>query len=162
DPVTQGRARIGGLPGDLRRVVGLAHVCGFGVPRTTGGQGNPLWRLVHDSLAAQRPAAGGRRARLRRGGPAARRRDRARPALAGASGLPGAPRLGGVGAALPANLGRALVWGCEGVIVPTVTPAAQAQEAAGACRYPPAGYRSGGGAMTGVGEPFCLIMVESV
>ena len=46
-------------------------------------------------------------------------------------------------------------------MVPNVNSAAQAREAAGACRYPPAGYRSGGGAMTGVGEPFCLIMVES-
>jgi 4-hydroxy-2-oxoheptanedioate aldolase len=44
--------------------------------------------------------------------------------------------------------------------VPNVNSAAQAREAAGACRYPPAGYRSGGGAMTG-GEPFCIIMVES-
>jgi 4-hydroxy-2-oxoheptanedioate aldolase len=51
--------------------------------------------------------------------------------------------------------------GCEGVIVPNVNSAGQAREAAGACRYPPAGYRSGGGAMTGVGEPFCIIMVES-
>src|SRR5215472_4145510 len=58
-------------------------------------------------------------------------------------------------------IGRALDLGCEGVIVPNVNSAAQAHEAAGACRYPPGGYRSGGGAMTGVGEPFCLIMVES-
>ena len=44
--------------------------------------------------------------------------------------------------------------------MPNVNSAAQAREAAGACRYPPAGYRSGGGAMAG-GEPFCIIMVES-
>src|SRR6266581_2736442 len=46
----------------------------------------------------------------------------------------------------------------EGVIVPNVNSAAQAREAAGACRYPPVGYRSGGGVMAGVGEPFCIIM----
>ena len=71
-------------------------------------------------------------------------------------GLTSAIRLAG---ATP--IGRALDLGCEGVIVPNVDSAAQAGEAAGACRYPPAGYRSGGGAMTGVGEPFCIIMVES-
>ena len=47
------------------------------------------------------------------------------------------------------------------MIVSNVKSAAHAHEAARACRYPPAGYRSGGGAMTGVGEPFCIIMAES-
>src|SRR5215471_18360729 len=72
----------------------------------------------------------------------------------------GATPIGRVRHAHPADIGRALDLGCEGVIVPNVNSAAQAGEAAGACRYPPAGYRSGGGAMAG-GEPFCIIMVES-
>jgi len=84
------------------------------------------------------------------------------PALTTAIRLAGATPVGRVRHAHPADIGRALDLGCEGVIVPNVNSAAQAREAAGACRYPPAGYRSGGGAMTGVGEPFCLIMVESV
>ena len=84
------------------------------------------------------------------------------PALTTAIRLAGATPVGRVRHAHPADIGRALDLGCEGVIVPNVNTAAQAHEAAGACRYPPAGYRSGGGAMTGVGEPFCLIMVESV
>src|SRR5579863_5175448 len=83
------------------------------------------------------------------------------PALTSAIRLAGATPIGRVRHAHPADIGRALDLGCEGVIVPNVNSAAQAREAAGACRYPPAGYRSAGGAMTGVGEPFCLIMVES-
>ena len=83
------------------------------------------------------------------------------PGLTSAIRLAGATPIGRVRHAHPADIGRALDLGCEGVIVPNVNSAAQAREAAGACRYPPAGYRSGGGAMTGVGEPFCIIMVES-
>jgi len=83
------------------------------------------------------------------------------PGLTSAIRLAGATPIGRVRHAHPADIGRALDLGCEGVIVPNVDSAARAREAAGACRYPPAGYRSGGGAMTGVGEPFCLIMVES-
>jgi 4-hydroxy-2-oxoheptanedioate aldolase len=83
------------------------------------------------------------------------------PALTTAIRLAGATPVGRVRHAHPADIGRALDLGCEGVIVPNVNSAAQAREAAGACRYPPAGYRSGGGAMAGAGEPFCLIMVES-
>ena len=41
--------------------------------------------------------------------------------------------------------GRALDAGAEGVIVPLVETAAQAEAAAAACHYPPKGYRSGGG-----------------
>ena len=82
------------------------------------------------------------------------------PGLTSAIRLAGATPIGRVRHAHPADIGRALDLGCEGVIVPNVNSAAQAREAAGACRYPPAGYRSGGGAMTG-GEPFCIIMVES-
>ena len=83
------------------------------------------------------------------------------PGLTSAIRLAGATPIGRVRHAHPADIGRALDLGCEGVIVPNVNSAAQAREAAAACRYPPAGYRSGGGAMTGVGEPFCIIMVES-
>jgi 4-hydroxy-2-oxoheptanedioate aldolase len=83
------------------------------------------------------------------------------PVLTTAVRHAGATPIGRVRHAHPADIGRALDLGCEGVIVPNVNSAAQARAAAGACRYPPAGYRSGGGAMTGVGEPFCLIMVES-
>jgi 4-hydroxy-2-oxoheptanedioate aldolase len=82
------------------------------------------------------------------------------PGLTSAIRLAGATPIGRVRHAHPADIGRALDLGCEGVIVPNVNSAAQAREAAGACRYPPTGYRSGGGAMTG-GEPFCIIMVES-
>ena len=45
--------------------------------------------------------------------------------------------------------------------MPNVESAAQAETAAGACRYPPAGYRSAGGVLASPGDPFCLIMVES-
>jgi 4-hydroxy-2-oxoheptanedioate aldolase len=83
------------------------------------------------------------------------------PGLTTAIRLAGATPVGRVRHAHPADIGRALDLGCEGVIVPNVNSAAQAREAAGACRYPPAGYRSAGGAMTGAGEPFCVIMVES-
>ena len=82
------------------------------------------------------------------------------PGLTSAIRLAGAIPIGRVRHAHPADIGRALDLGCEGVIVPNDNSAAQAREAAGACRYPPAGYRSGGGAMAG-GEPFCIIMVES-
>ncbi len=46
------------------------------------------------------------------------------------------------------------------MIVPNVNSAAQAREAAGACRYPPAGYRSAGGVLA-TGDPFCIVMAES-
>jgi 4-hydroxy-2-oxoheptanedioate aldolase len=82
------------------------------------------------------------------------------PGLTSAIRLAGATPIGRVRHAHPADIGRALDLGCEGVIVPNVNSAAQAREAAGSCRYPPTGYRSGGGAMAG-GEPFCIIMVES-
>jgi 4-hydroxy-2-oxoheptanedioate aldolase len=82
------------------------------------------------------------------------------PGLTSAIRLAGATPIGRVRHAHPADIGRALDLGCEGVIVPNVNSATQAREAAGACRYPPAGYRSGGGAMAG-DEPFCIIMVES-
>src|ERR1700748_118668 len=83
------------------------------------------------------------------------------PAMTNAIRLAGSTPLGRVRHAHPADIGRALDLGCQGVIVPNVDSAAQAREAAGACHYPPAGYRSGGGAMTSADEPFCIIMVES-
>jgi len=44
----------------------------------------------------------------------------------------------------PELIMRALDAGADGVIVPMVNSAAEAGAAAGACRYPPAGYRSWG------------------
>ncbi len=75
----------------------------------------------------------------------------------------GGPRLrsGGVRYAHPADIGRALDLGCEGVIVPNVESAEQAAAVAGACRYPPDGYRSAGGAMARASQPVCIVMVES-
>ena len=82
------------------------------------------------------------------------------PALTAAIRLAGAAALGRVRHAHPADIGRALDLGCAGVIVPNVQSAAQAREAAGACRFPPDGYRSAGGVLAGP-DPLCLIMVES-
>lgn len=73
----------------------------------------------------------------------------------------GATPIGRVRHAHPADIGRALDLGCDGVIVPNVESAEQARAVAGACRYPPAGYRSAGGVMASQDEPFCLVMVES-
>src|SRR5262249_52508389 len=56
------------------------------------------------------------------------------PGLTSAIRLAGAPPTGRVRHAPPADIGRALALGCEGVIVPNVNSAAQAREAAGACR----------------------------
>ena len=82
------------------------------------------------------------------------------PAMTGAIRLAGATPIARVRHAHTADIGRALDLGCEGVIVPNVDSAAQARQVAGAVRYPPAGYRSAGGVLA-VGEPFCLVMVES-
>jgi 4-hydroxy-2-oxoheptanedioate aldolase len=73
----------------------------------------------------------------------------------------GAAPVGRVRFAHPADIGRALDLGCEGVVVPNVESAEQAAAVAGACRYPPDGYRSAGGILAGQGPPLCLIMVES-
>src|SRR5215475_13469129 len=61
----------------------------------------------------------------------------------------------------PADIGRALDLGCEGVIVPNVDSAEQAAAVAGACRYPPSGYRSAGGILAVGARPLCLVMAES-
>jgi 4-hydroxy-2-oxoheptanedioate aldolase len=83
------------------------------------------------------------------------------PALTTAIRLAGATPLGRVRHAHPADIGRALDLGCEGVIVPNVESAEQAAAVAGACRYPPEGYRSAGGALATEPRPLCIIMVES-
>jgi 4-hydroxy-2-oxoheptanedioate aldolase len=83
------------------------------------------------------------------------------PAMTNAIRLAGSTPLGRVRHAHPADIGRALDLGCQGVIVPNVDSAAQAREVAGAVRYPPAGYRSAGGVLA-TEDPVCLVMVESV
>ena len=82
------------------------------------------------------------------------------PGLTTAIRLAGAAPVGRVRHAHPADIGRALDLGCAGVIVPNVNSAGQAREAAGACRYPPAGYRSAGGVLA-TDDPFCIVMAES-
>ncbi|WP_432975985.1 HpcH/HpaI aldolase family protein [Dactylosporangium sp. CA-233914] len=57
------------------------------------------------------------------------------------SGTPGVVRVSGN--SLP-EIGRALDSGAQGVIVPLIETAEQAQQAAYACRYPPSGGRSWG------------------
>ncbi len=83
------------------------------------------------------------------------------PALTTAIRLAGATPLGRVRYAHPADIGRALDLGCEGVIVPNVESAEQAAAVVGACRYPPGGYRSAGGVLTTQPLPLCIVMVES-
>src|ERR1700761_6623393 len=82
------------------------------------------------------------------------------PGMTTAIRLAGATPVARVRHAHPADIGRALDLGCEGVIVPNVDSAAQARQVVGAVRYPPAGYRSGGGVLAGA-EPFCIVMAES-
>ena len=81
------------------------------------------------------------------------------PAMTSAIRLAGAAPVARVRHAHAADIGRALDLGCEGVIVPNVDSAVQARQVVGAVRYPPAGYRSAGGAPA-AGEPFCLVMTE--
>jgi 4-hydroxy-2-oxoheptanedioate aldolase len=83
------------------------------------------------------------------------------PALTMAIRLAGAAPVGRVRHAHPADIGRALDLGCDGVIVPNVESAEQAAAVAGACRFPPAGYRSGGGVLAPSALPLCIVMVES-
>ena len=82
------------------------------------------------------------------------------PAMTDAIRLAGAAPVGRVRHAHPADIGRALDLGCEGIIVPNVDSAAQARDVASAVRYPPAGRRSAGGVLA-ARDPFCLVMVES-
>jgi 4-hydroxy-2-oxoheptanedioate aldolase len=83
------------------------------------------------------------------------------PALTSAIRLAGAAPIGRVRHAHPADIGRALDLGCDGVIVPNVESAEQAAAIVGACRFPPDGYRSGGGVLAPPALPLCHIMVES-
>jgi 4-hydroxy-2-oxoheptanedioate aldolase len=83
------------------------------------------------------------------------------PELTSAIRQAGAAPLGRVRHAHPADIGRALDLGCEGVIVPNVESADQARAVVGACRYPPEGYRSAGGVLAGPQLPLCVVMVES-
>lgn len=68
----------------------------------------------------------------------------------------------------PAMIQRALDLGGSGVIVPDVGSAEDAQAAADACRYPPAGRRSAGQIRGGFGlradadrEVLCIVMIET-
>jgi 4-hydroxy-2-oxoheptanedioate aldolase len=83
------------------------------------------------------------------------------PALTTSIRLAGATPLGRVRHAHPADIGRALDLGCDGVIVPNVESAEQAGGVAGACRFPPDGYRSAGGVFARLAAPLCIVMVES-
>ena len=83
------------------------------------------------------------------------------PALTTAIRQAGATPLGRIRYAHPADIGRTLDLGCEGVIVPNVESAEQAAAVAGACRFPPDGYRSGGGVLASQPIPLCIVMVES-
>jgi 4-hydroxy-2-oxoheptanedioate aldolase len=83
------------------------------------------------------------------------------PALTTAIRRAGAAPVGRVRHAHPADIGRALDLGCDGVIVPNVETAEQAEAVAGACRFPPDGYRSAGGVLAPSGLPLCIVMVES-
>src|SRR5579863_2976420 len=118
------------------------------------------WSVIADPLAAGTMAASGLDyvvIDLQHG--AATERDL--PALTGAIARAGATPVARVRYAHPADIGRALDLGCAGVIVPNVESVAQASAAAGACNYPPAGYRSGGGVLASPNQAFCIIMVES-
>jgi 4-hydroxy-2-oxoheptanedioate aldolase len=83
------------------------------------------------------------------------------PGMTAAIRLAGAAPIARVRHANPADIGRALDLGCDGVIVPNVESAEQAREVVGACRYPPEGYRSAGGVFTPAAPPLCIVMVES-
>jgi 4-hydroxy-2-oxoheptanedioate aldolase len=83
------------------------------------------------------------------------------PELTSAIRAGGAAPLGRVRHAHPADIGRALDLGCDGVIVPNVDSAEQASAVVGACRFPPDGYRSAGGVLASPELPLCIIMVES-
>jgi 4-hydroxy-2-oxoheptanedioate aldolase len=83
------------------------------------------------------------------------------PGMTAAIKLAGAAPLGRVRHAHQADIGRALDLGCEGVIVPQVESAEQARSVAGACRFPPDGYRSAGGVIAQSELPLCIVMVES-
>ncbi len=118
------------------------------------------WTVIGDVIAAGAMASAGLDyvvIDLQHGGAT----ERDLPALTSAISRAGATPVARVRYAHQADIGRALDLGCAGVIVPNVDSADQARSAAGACRFPPAGYRSGGAVLASADEPFCLIMVES-
>jgi len=118
------------------------------------------WTVIADVIAAGAMAAAGLDyvvIDLQHGGAT----EHDLPALTAAIARAGATPVARVRYAHPADIGRALDLGCAGVIVPNVDSAGQASAAVGACHYPPAGYRSAGGALASTDEPFCVIMVES-
>jgi 4-hydroxy-2-oxoheptanedioate aldolase len=82
------------------------------------------------------------------------------PAITAAIRLAGSTPLARVRHASQADIGRALDFGCEGVIVPQVETAEQAAMVAGACRFPPDGYRSAG-VPSPLARPLCIVMIES-
>jgi 4-hydroxy-2-oxoheptanedioate aldolase len=117
------------------------------------------WTTITDALSARCLAQAGLDyvvVDLQHGGAT----ERDLPAITTAIKQAGATPLGRVRYAHPADIGRPLDLGCEGVIVPNVESAEQAAAVAGACRYPPVGYRSAGGSMA-FAEPLCFVMVES-
>jgi 4-hydroxy-2-oxoheptanedioate aldolase len=117
------------------------------------------WTTLTDALSGRLLAAAGLDyvvVDLQHGGAT----ERDLPAITTAIKQAGATPLGRVRFASPADIGRPLDLGCEGVIVPNVESAEQAAAVAGACRYPPVGYRSAGGSMA-FAEPLCFVMVES-
>jgi 4-hydroxy-2-oxoheptanedioate aldolase len=117
------------------------------------------WSVIPSAIGARALAAAGLDyvvIDLQHGGAG----ERDLPELTDAIRLGGATPLGRVRYAHPADVGRALDLGCAGVIIPNVESAAQARGIIGACRYPPAGYRSGGGIMAEE-DPLCIVMVES-
>ncbi len=59
-------------------------------------------------------------------------------------------------------IGFALDAGADGVIVPDVRTADDAQRAAAACRYPPGGRRSIGPIRRQAASPTCIVQLESV
>jgi 4-hydroxy-2-oxoheptanedioate aldolase len=118
------------------------------------------WSVLPDPLAARAMAAAGLDyvvIDLQHGGAT----ERDLPALTTAIRAAGAVPLARVRYAHAADIGRALDLGCAGVIVPNVESTEQARVVVGACHYPPAGYRSGGGVMASPEQSFCVIMVES-
>ncbi|MFW3386107.1 UNVERIFIED_CONTAM: aldolase/citrate lyase family protein [Kocuria sp. CPCC 205274] len=83
---------------------------------------------------------------------------------------PAAPVLVRVAANDPALIGRALDAGADGVVVPLVQDAAQAEAAVAAAHYPPRGARSWGplpgtrdpaAGVASVPRPLCAVMVET-
>jgi 4-hydroxy-2-oxoheptanedioate aldolase len=73
----------------------------------------------------------------------------------------------------PSAIQKALDAGADGIIVPMVGSAAEAEAAARACRYPPLGYRSWGPVRASLRSPgynpraaneglLCVVMVETV